>query len=84
MAFIIKPGESLQPFINKQEQTAVQEKVAQVENNKSNVSNLILNMLPGSSLTNPDADNQSETKLVQIIIAVIMFLSLFCFIFYVS
>ncbi|HBG48411.1 MAG TPA: hypothetical protein DDW90_02675 [Cyanobacteria bacterium UBA9971] len=80
MAFIIKPGESLQPFINKQEQTAVQEKVAQVENNKSNVSNLILNMLPGSSLTNPDADNQSETKLVQIIIAVIIFGCAFAFI----
>lgn len=80
LAFILKPGQSLQPLINKQEQTAVQEKVAQVDNSKSNVSNLILNMLPGSFLTNQEADTQSETKLVQVIIAVIIFGCAFAFI----
>ena len=80
LAFILKPGQSLQPLINKQEQTAVQEKVAQIDNSKSNVSNLILNMLPGSFLTNQEADTQSETKLVQVIIAVIIFGCAFAFI----
>ena len=80
LAFILKPGQSLQPLINKQEQTAVQEKVAQIDNSKSNVSNLILNMLPGSFLTNQEADTQSETKLVQVIISVIIFGCAFAFI----
>jgi len=80
LATIIKPGQALQPLIDKQEVAVVQEKVAQVNNNKSNISNLILNMVPGSPLTNSEADTRTETKLVQVIIAVIIFGCAFAFI----
>lgn len=80
LAFIIKPGRVLQPLINKQEVAAVQEKVAQVNHSNSNVSNLILNMLPGSVMSSSDSNSPQETRLVQIIIAVIIFGCAFAFI----
>lgn len=80
LAFVIKPGNYLRPLIKPQDAVSVQAKAAQNEVNKSSISTLILNMLPGSSLTNPDTNNQSETKLVQIIIAVIIFGCAFAFI----
>jgi len=80
LAFIIKPGNDLRPLIKPQEAVIVQAKAAQNEVNKSSISTLVLNMLPGSSLTNSDASGQSETKLVQIIIAVIIFGCAFAFI----
>ncbi len=76
LALIFKPGEALQPLINKQEASAVQLKVAQIEESKSNISNLVLNMLPGHS-PEKDKNNNMETKMVQLLIAVIIFGSAF-------
>lgn len=80
LAFVIKPGQALQPHISKQEAAAVQEKVDQVNASNSNVSSLILNMLPGSVMSSSDQNGPQETRLVQIIIAVIIFGCAFAFI----
>ena len=80
LANITKPGLSLQPLIDKQEAAAVQEKVAQINNNKSNISNLLLNMIPGSSLTGQQTKTTADTRLIQIIISVIIFGCAFAFI----
>lgn len=80
LAFVIKPGQALQPHISKQEAAAVQEKVDQVNQSNSNVSSLILNMLPGSVMSSSDQNGPQETRLVQIIIAVIIFGCAFAFI----
>jgi Na+/H+-dicarboxylate symporter len=74
LGHLVKPGVSLQPLIKHQEQVAVQEKVDQVNQSKSNISSLILNMLPGYSVTDSETNtSHSDTKLVQIIIAVVIF-----------
>lgn len=80
LANIIKPGLSLQPLINKQEVVAVQEKVSQINSSKSNIANLVLNMIPGSSLTGQKSTATADTRLIQIIIAVIIFGCAFAFI----
>lgn len=89
LALIIKPGsrEGLHRLINSQDATVVQNQVAQIEHSKSNLSKLILNMLPGNSM--PVFDNnsvaagtegQADTRLVQILISVIIFGCAFAFI----
>ncbi len=80
LASIIKPGEQLRPLVNKQEATVVQEKVAQIEHNKSNITNLILNILPGKSLADDNSNDAADTRLVQILISVVIFGCAFAFI----
>jgi len=81
LAFITKPGNELRSLVNKQEATVVQEKVSQIEHSKSNISNLILSILPGKSITNEGTGEQAaDTKLVQVLISVIIFGCAFAFI----
>lgn len=73
LAATTKPGVSLQPLINKQEAVAVQAKTAQFNNNKADITKLVLNMIPGTSSTNDNTKSTADTRLIRIIIAVLIF-----------
>ncbi len=74
LALLVSPGKGMKHKIDAQQSNLIQEKVEIIKNNTSNVSNLILNMIPSSPLADENApQNSMETTMVQVLIAVIIF-----------
>ncbi len=74
LSLIFTPGKGIKPQIDAQQTNLVKEKVEIMKQSTSNISALILNMIPGSPLSNEnDPDKQMETTIVQVLIGVIIF-----------
>lgn len=74
LALVLSPGKGMKHKIDAQQSNVVQDKVEMIKENTANVSNLVLNMIPGSPLAEEDqAEKGMETTMVQILLAVIIF-----------
>jgi len=74
LATVVKPGKGLKPRIDVQQSQVVQDKIEQIQSEKLNIPNLVLNMIPGNPLTSDNgAENKMETRMVQILVGVIIF-----------
>lgn len=74
LAMAVKPGKGLKPQIDAQQSQIVQEKIEIIKKETLNIPALILNMIPGNPINDANnAKNHMETRMVQILVAVIIF-----------
>ena len=74
MALLLTPGKGLKPKIDSQQSHLVQEKIEKIQESTSNISSLVLNMIPGNVISgDTGAGKEAETKIFQILIGVIIF-----------
>jgi len=74
LALLLQPGKGMRAKIDTQQSNLVQDKVEIIKENTANIPSLILNMIPGSPLTDDDTPNKDmEATMVQILIGVIIF-----------